>query len=253
MANKDKNTIDFSMGRADWHIHSNYSDGKDEMGLLVRTAEFQGMKAIAITDHLKGASFMNGKGIPDYFREIDNAASRYPAVEVYKGVEGTLLDTDGNLSISKHDIGAFNPVLIDFAWWVKGVTVDAPPDKVQILKNISKSFANLCKNETVDIIAHPFNFGRLIKDFDFSWLSDSFLEEIAGYFLGGKKYFEVMNNIWWWFPEMSSGEFNENYLRIMHIFHSHGVKFSLGSDAHYHQGVGDLWYAEMLLKKVRGE
>jgi histidinol phosphatase-like PHP family hydrolase len=240
----------FSIIDSDWHVHSNFSDGKDELDILLRSAQFQGIKNLAITDHLYGEKFMNGKSIEEYLAEVDKTALKYPGMKVYKGIEGTLLDVDGKLSVRDGDMESFCPILIDFAWKVKGFSFDAPKGKTQLLKNFSKAFANLCKNKKVDIIAHPFNFGRLIDGFEFSWLSDAFLEEIAGYFIEGKKYFEIMNNIWWWFPGMPVDEFNANYLRIMDIFNSHGVKFSIGSDAHHHQGVGNLYYARMMLDNM---
>jgi len=228
-------------------MHSTYSDGQDSIELMIRTAAMNKMEEIAITDHLYDERFMNGKSVDEYFREIDDAADHYGQVKVLKGVEGTILDSDGGISIPTKAIEKFELVLVDFAWKAKGIAVDAPLCKTDLMKNISKAFKNLCANRHVDIIAHPFNFGRLIKNFSFDWLKESFLEEIAGYFIEGNKSFEIMNDQWWWFPELHPDVVTNEYARILNVFNSCGVKFTIGSDSHSHQGIGNRVYSDVLL------
>jgi histidinol phosphatase-like PHP family hydrolase len=231
-------------------MHTTYSDGIDDVELMVRTAAVNELELIAITDHMYETLFMNGKTVDDYFMEIEAASEKYSQVKVLKGVEGTLLEHSGRVSIPDNEIEKFDIVLTDIAWKARGIACDAPINKTDLLKNISMGFKSLCFNENIDIIAHPFNFGRLIKDFSFDMFSDSFLEEIAGYFVEGGKSFEIMNDVWWWYPEMSPEEIKRGYVRILKLFKELGVKFSMGSDSHSHQGIGNTTYADVLLKEL---
>lgn len=233
--------------RCDLHLHTTYSDGVDSAELMIRTAAANELDLIAITDHMYDKLFMNGKTVEDYFQEIEEASQKYPQVKVLKGVEGTLLEHSGVISIPDNEIEKFDLVLTDIAWKAKGIACDAPTNKTDLLKNISTGFKSLCFNKNIDIIAHPFNFGRLVKDFSFDMFSDAFLEEIAGYFIEGDKFFEIMNDVWWWYPEMSPEEIKRGYVRILRLFKERGVKFSKGSDSHSHQGIGNTTYSDVLI------
>jgi len=65
--------------------------------------------------------------------------------------------------------------------------------------------------------------------------------------------FEIMNNIWWWFPEIHPKEFTAQYLKLVKIFADVGVKFSVGSDAHSTGGVGNLIWCRYIIKEARIE
>jgi len=231
-------------------MHTLYSDGKCGVDLLARSAAFKGVDTIAITDHLHGDVFVNGASVEEYFADIDVCSQAYHDLKIIKGVEGTLLDIDGEISISQEDAKNFEIVLVDMAWKTVGITVNPPANEKEFKRNVSLAFKNLSLIESVDIIAHPFNFGRLIPNFVFSWLSCDLLEEIAGYLIAGNKRFEIMEGIWWWFPELSPQDFTREYSRILSVFKRCGVKFSKGSDSHSHQGVGNALYTGVLIEKI---
>jgi histidinol phosphatase-like PHP family hydrolase len=238
------------MSKSDLHMHSLYSDGKCEISLLARSAAFKGLEAIAITDHLYEEVFPDGSGVEKYFADIDACGGAYPDLKIIKGVEGTLLDIDGEISISQENAKRFELVLVDMAWKTAGIAVNPPGNEREFKRNVSLAFKNLSLNENVNIIAHPFNFGRLIPNFVFSWLSCDLLEEIAGYLIAGNKRFEIMEGIWWWFPGLSPHEFTSEYSRILSVFKRCGVKFSKGSDSHSHQGVGNALYTDALIEEI---
>jgi len=98
------------------------------------------------------------------------------------------------------------------------------------------------------IYAHPLNFGRLRNDIRLRDLDRTRLKELAYAFAGRGHIFEIMNNIWYWYPAMKPDRFTGEYMEIIAIFADAGVLFSLGSDAHSLCGVGNLGWA---LKMVR--
>ncbi len=239
--------------RSDLHLHTTYSDGVDSIELMARTAVMNRLELIAITDHMYSNLFMNGKTTGEYFDEIGEVSEKYPELKILKGVEGTLLSVDGEVSVPDREIGKFDIVLIDIAWKAKGIACEAPGNKVDLLNNISRAFRNLCSNKNIDIIAHPFNFGRIVENFSFSLFSENFLQEIAGHFIDGDKSFEIMNDIWWWFPELEPEEITQEYARILKVFKDFGVKFTKGSDSHSHQGVGHSGYSDVLINTMHNK
>ena len=51
----------------------------------------------------------------------------------------------------------------------------------------------------------------------------------------------------YWFPELSVAELTDGYAAIVARAHAAGCRFTLGSDAHHHQGVGNLRWSRRVL------
>ncbi len=234
----------------DMHLHTVFSDGRDPADLMMWTAAMLGLEVIAITDHLSGRAFPSGQGLDEYFGSIEKAAEAYPGLTVLKGVEGTVLDADGTVSVPDDLLERFDVVLVDVGWKTRGIARDPPKDRARLLENVRRICCSLCENPFVDIAAHPFNLGRLVEGFSLDWLEEALLQEIACAFRETGTAFEVMSDIWWWFPAVGEAEMTAGYSRILRVFHEACVRFTLGSDAHSHQGVGNLAYARKLLESI---
>lgn len=101
------------------------------------------------------------------------------------------------------------------------------------------------------IYAHPFNFGRLRDDIAPRDLDRHWLRDLARTFAERGHVFEIMNNIWYWYPRMDLARFAIEYGEIVRLFADAGVKFSLGSDAHSLCGVGNLGWALKMARSCR--
>ena len=123
--------------------------------------------------------------------------------------------------------------------------------KEEVIGNIITAYTKASENPLVDIIAHPFNTGRY---FDIPVEPKEYplnnLKKMAEAMLKNNTYFEIMNNIWWWFPEIHPKEFTKQYLKLVKVFACAGVKFSLGSDAHSIGGVGNLIWSKYIVKEA---
>ena len=65
--------------------------------------------------------------------------------------------------------------------------------------------------------------------------------------------FELMNQAYWWFPQMSIREFTREFVGLLRVFANEGVKFIVGSDAHSCCGVGNLNYCARLMREAEIE
>jgi histidinol phosphatase-like PHP family hydrolase len=94
----------------DYHMHSfNYSDGMATIEELVQFAGRVGLTRIAITDHSTSALTKNNYTKKVYRGFVDSWMNIHNDTEVLFGVEGDLLDHNGNICTSIQEMeGAFN-------------------------------------------------------------------------------------------------------------------------------------------------
>jgi len=236
-----------SMLNYDLHTHSSYSDGSGSLHDNIHAAEAMGLSHIALTDHLN----VNERDwVDEALNELQNEPPAGYRVKILKGVEASLLDSGGTISIDEKAAAKLDIVLCDMGWHSLGFSGDAsliPAD--QIIERIVECFINLCRNPLVGVVAHPFNFGRHTKVvIPPSEIPDDCLQKIADAFVVENTAFEVMNNAWWWHPLMHPREFTNQYVRIVKLFARRGVRFTLGSDAHGIGGVGNLGWSKYVLE-----
>ena len=138
----------------DLHIHSDWSDGLDDVESIVKEAERIGLKYIAITDHTllnKGRVQMDVGRFIRRNELMDEVQRRHPKIKLLKGLEldinedGSLDYPDEILKICDFVIGA---VHFDYG---KG-------DGFRL-----KLMERMAENEHVDAICHPLDG---VKDID---------------------------------------------------------------------------------------
>ena len=88
--------------RGDLHMHSTWSDGRDEIEEMVKQAVTLGYEYIAITDHSQHSVAAGGL-TPDRLRrqrqEIDELRPRFPGIVILHGAEVDIMP-DGELDFS---------------------------------------------------------------------------------------------------------------------------------------------------------
>lgn len=228
----------------DLHLHTTYSDGKASIAEMLFAAEHMGLSHIAITDHCKNAdvSWLD-RALADIARE----EPRY-TVKVLRGMEVLVLDRTGRLAITEQDLGKLDIVLAEIAGATKIQPETAGADRQTLVGHYMTTLLNTIRNPRADIIAHPFNFDRHYPAIALADFTEGDLERLADGFVKHRKAFEIMNNIWWWYPHVEPKRFYEDYVRILKLFAQHGVIFSLGSDAHSIGGVGNLIWTQRAIR-----
>jgi DNA polymerase (family 10) len=87
--------------RGDLHLHTNYSDGRDDLETMVRSGEALGYEYIAITDHspASAASRVHSEAtLLRQMEEIDELQVSHPDIRILKGIEADILP-DGSLDL----------------------------------------------------------------------------------------------------------------------------------------------------------
>lgn len=236
--------------RYDLHTHTKYSDGYMDVRMMVRSAEAAELSLLGITDHLfeEGEVLGSGPGtVDDLLRDV--AAIR-PCTEVtvLAGVEGTILDTEGRVSVEAEVARKLDLVIVDFGGRTEGVFRNAPSGRSALVENAVRALVNACANPVVDLVGHPLNLGRCTPPIDLAEIPESALEEVADAFVHHRVAFEVMSQMPFWFPEMPVSRVTEEYTRIVRLCRDRGVRFSVSSDAHRGGSVGNLIWSERVLR-----
>ncbi len=111
--------------RYDLHIHSSYSDGSADISEIVQRANILRLEAIAITDHFwpSVGSQRGGKNIIENRRtDIETVRSDYPKILILDGAEvdiqsnGSLVHVAGGLDQFDIIIGSFHWVSDSTTW-----------------------------------------------------------------------------------------------------------------------------------------
>ena len=233
----------------DLHTHSTYSDGKGSLHDNIHAAEAMGLSHIALTDHLR---VEKQDWVDEALRELRDEPPEGYRVKILKGAEAALLDSSGRISIDDKAAAKLDIVLCDMGWHSLGFAGDASAiPKDQIIERIVECFINLCRNPLVDVVAHPFNFGRHTKAVvSPDEIPHDSLLKIADTFVSESTAFEIMNNAWWWHPTMHPRDLTDQYVKIVKLFAQRGVRFTLGSDAHGIGGIGNLGWSRRVLAEA---
>lgn len=225
----------------DLHTHTNYSDGKNDVALMVLAADVYGLDTIAITDHCSERFEFNISGL---VRDCE-AAREWARCHVLVGAEAAILDIEGRISIADDIASCLDIVLCELSRNAKGCLVSEDAD--ERAENIIKAMVNACRrNPCIQVLAHPLNVAG-VANVDLDRFREPLLDELAKACLETSVAFELMSDQWWWFRHQSIDAVTEKYARIVSYMASKGVEFTLGSDAHSHQGVGNFIWARKVL------
>lgn len=217
----------------DCHTHTNFSDGRNSVEENVHQAEAMGLELVVIADH--------------YYPHHDDLSARVERIliadaaspiRVVPGMEVTVSDAQGTLHLSERDATLVEFVLADFGGMTRGIAIDPPADVERYLDNVFRATLAVIANPLVDALAHPFNLGRFPATVTPAQLPRNALREVAAALFERDTAFEIMNQMSWWYPDMTVEQFTYEYADLLALMAEANVKFILGSDAHSCGAVG---------------
>ena len=227
---------------ADYHTHTVFSHGKGKIIDNALVAKEKGLKEVAITDHgfSHPAFGLRSRKLPK-MRALCDQATEQTGVKVLLGVESNIIGTDGKIDLKEKNYDYFDTlvagvhkfVMYKFgAWftlaipnWLNSIFNRKNVSK-RLIKENTKTFINVIKNNPVDIITHlnyccyadPVEVAKCARDYG------TYIE------LSSKKVHLSDEDIF--------------------LVAQTGVKFILNSDAHKPHLVGDISLMEQTLKRV---
>ena len=193
------NILNRISGYHDWHMHTQYTDGKNTVWDMAAKAEALSLDSIAITEHVRQTLLYD---IDDLISDIYDARSKLK-IDIFIGCEVKVLDESGKLDVSEEVVEKCDFVLAAFHKF--------PVNKSQYFTAILA----MLENPVTDIWAHPFRF-TLRNQIKFS---TSELKQIFQSLAQNKIVFEIN-------ARYPPSEEVSNYIR------KYGVKYCFGSDAH---------------------
>jgi len=207
------------------HIHSEYSDGKQKISSIIKSAINANLEYIAITDHFSNSwkakiipTLNSGEKIDNYIAEIETSNAQLKEknlkLTVLKGIEIDLGSSDAYiLSLIKPQ--SFDLILFEYL---------ETPESIAFLKNIINNWKGTFRGQQLPLLglAHfdPSFFIYSDLDILFSFLSNFniFFEFNASY----SEYYSAKN-----------GPFFEKV-------RERSVLVSIGCDTHSISNIGDL-------------
>jgi len=200
--------VDYKDIKADFQMHSKFSDGNNTIEEMAREARHLGHKIIAITDHISPMGIVNSldeKKLKKYTAAIKKARKKIGGIKILIGAEIDI-NKDGNLTITK-------PMLKQLDFVIAGVH-SAFKQSEQVM---TKRLLHVLENYPINALAHP--TGRL-------------LNERPGYRFNLEKIFQKAKdkNV---FLEINASpnrlDLNGELVKIAKEI---GCKFCIGTDAH---------------------
>jgi histidinol phosphatase-like PHP family hydrolase len=239
--------------RHDLHTHTVWSDGAHTVRLhLVEARAFE-LDAVAITDHYTpGSRIYDEAGAFDaYLAEIERERAGQDDVIVLKGAEATALDTRGRVTLDARRGARLEWVLCDLGGLSEGTLGATPRAKSQYVDNVLRTYLALCDVPYLDGIAHPFNTGNTEPAALPADYPERGLRELAAKMADKGKAFDVMNDTVYWFSEapIAPRALTAQYVDLVRVFASEGVRFQVGSDDH-RTGLGNTRWSRLVLARA---
>ncbi len=100
--------------RADLHMHTTRSDGRDTVDAMVEAAIARGYEYVAITEHSKALAMANGfdaARVRKSVGEIEAARRRHPGIPILHGLEVDIL-ADGELDLDDETLALLDWVIV---------------------------------------------------------------------------------------------------------------------------------------------
>ena len=134
--------------RGDLHMHSTWSDGRDDIEAMVRQAVELGYQYVAITDHSQSSASAGGltvERLERQQREIDDVQRRFSGITILHGVEVDILP-DGQLDYPDSVLAGLDIVLASLH-----------DSAGQSGRRLTDRYVRAIRHPLVNIITHPAN------------------------------------------------------------------------------------------------
>ncbi|MBM7556803.1 PHP domain-containing protein [Halanaerobacter jeridensis] len=231
---------------ADYHTHTLYSHGEGRIKDNIEAAIGQGLSEIAIADHGPKSQSIRRFGVKkaetllEIKKKIDEYNEYYPEINILAAVEANIINLDGEIDVPVEVLKQLDKVLVGFHLFIRpgdwkslwGIIVNNAiigklrfnNDKIR--KMNTELMIKVMDNYEVDIITHP---GYQV-DIDTKVLATEAAKRNVALEINAKH-----------------GFLTEEFLKVAA---QEGVKFSLGSDAHTPQQVGEVTPALELVQRL---
>jgi DNA polymerase (family 10)/putative hydrolase len=200
----------------DFHVHTNYTDGKNTIIEYCQKARQNNLKVIAFTEHVRKDITYNYEV---FLYDVLQAKKEYNNLKILSGCEAKILDINGELDAPKEVLDQCDVVIgvfHSFKW----------KDKKRYLTALKAMLGN----PIVDIWGHPTLFAKKysIK------LADKEIKEIISVCIEHGILIE------------RNFKYNIPDINFMKLAINKGAKFVMGSDAH---SISEL----LTMQKIKGE
>lgn len=225
----------------DYHTHTVFSHGKDQIIDNVVAAKNAGLQEVAISDHGLGhiAFGVRRKEIAEMRRQIDQAQEQNPEVRVLFGIEANLRSFDGSIDMKKEEDDYFDVILAGYHKFIWAKNVKESFTYVigsmwrnkfgyskKYLQKYTDAYIKAIKSGRIDVITH-LNYG--VKT-DVKQVAQAAKDYGVILELNGKRISMT----------------DEEVMEIVNI----GPKLIVNSDAHSKERVGDFEVPMSLVERL---
>ena len=131
--------------RGDLHVHTNWTDGRDEMELMVVAARARGLAYVAITDHSVGRGIANGLSLERLAQHMEQVGRVEKQVGGIRVLRGTEMDIRADGSLDYED-----GVLEKLDWVIGSIHSAMDQDAEKMTERIIRAM----HSPHVDVIGH---------------------------------------------------------------------------------------------------
>lgn len=225
---------------ADYHTHTNYSHGRDDMASMVQAAIIKGLTRIAFSEHsMAHVTYgVRKKNLYAMRYEVDKLKQRYQGrIDILLGLEANLIGIDGKLDVDDDMLAQLDVLLMGFhrmvkpaswqsAWRLPMRNLLFKKGNCKTIAQNTKAYMSAMKRYPIDIVAHP---GAYIP-LDMEALSAVAAEHGIALEINSAHGFCAHDDVI--------------------IGKKAGACFVIGSDAHSAERVGDFTQAIQIAKKA---
>ncbi len=228
--NVSANSISTSL-KCDLHLHSNWSDGAASMTSMATSARRRGHKYIAVTDHSRSCKLQGGLGPIDWLRQSHSLRMTPPPIPVLHGIEVDIL-ADGTLDLPQSLLSQAGIVIGSVHNnWSKSKKANTD----RLIAAIESGMIDVVGHPTTALIGKPGvpSYVRLRPDVE--WI-------------------EVFDACQRWDVAIEFNCFPSRFdlpLELLRKAIARRCWISFGSDAHARSHLGNIVYADHVLKEVR--
>ena len=206
-------------GLEDLHIHSNYSDGASSIDEIVQRAAALKLKTISIADHF-WPSLGSRKGgvnlIEQRRHEIETCRSDYPDLNILDAAEVDI-QSNGDLAPVAGGLEQFDLVIGSFHWYTDSTTW-------------ASALVKALRGSGFQILGHWDGYLSSYREEDGKIAAEALAEAEVAVELNGR--------------------YSVEHVGFLELARSCGCVFSLGSDSHHANTVGDLEFQEKLASSM---
>ena len=123
--------------RGVFHLHTDWSDGKNTLEEMVKAAIEQGLEYLGVSDHSQTAFYANGlkaERVLEQQKEVARMREKYPQLKIFHGIESDIL-ADGSLDFPDEVLKRFDFVIASVHGQMKMNREDMTKRLVKVLEN----------------------------------------------------------------------------------------------------------------------